>query len=95
VEGFGYDRTVQELNELYPAGDDGMDNEDVLSENVPKPIRDMIAYKGAIEALGSTIWCEHLSCRNTQKTGIDLPEKVSTPAQHRQRHIEHEKFQCV
>jgi hypothetical protein len=59
VEGFNYDEAVRELNKLYPPGeDDIMDDEQILNDNVPKPIRDMIAYKGAIQALGATIWCE-------------------------------------
>jgi DNA mismatch repair protein MSH6 len=66
VEGFGYEKTIQELNELYPAGDaDAMDDEDSLGENVLKLIRDMVECKSAIAALGSTIWYEHMffSCR--------------------------------
>jgi len=63
VEGFEYDKTVQELNELYPAGDaDDMDDEGLLNVNVPKPIRDMVQFKCAIEALGSTIWYELILC---------------------------------
>ena len=59
MEGFDYDDTIRELNQLYPADeDDGMDGDHILNENVPKPIRDMVAYKGAIQALGGTIWCD-------------------------------------
>ena len=58
VEGFDYDDAIRELNKLYPADEyDILDDEQILNDNVPKPIRDMIAYKGAIQALGATIWC--------------------------------------
>ncbi|KAJ7208168.1 muts domain V-domain-containing protein [Mycena haematopus] len=57
VEGFGYDQTMVELRKLYPATDDGMDDEDVvLPSSVPEPIREMMGSRTAIESLGSMIW---------------------------------------
>jgi DNA mismatch repair protein MSH6 len=61
-EGFGYQETLTELKQLYPddEGDDDADMEEreaTLSKTVPKSIRDMVDSKGAIEALGSMIWC--------------------------------------
>ena len=57
VEGFNYEQTIQQLNELYPAdGDDAMEDDELLNENVPKSIRDMVGCQGAITALGSMIW---------------------------------------
>jgi DNA mismatch repair protein MSH6 len=58
VEGYGYDQTIKKLNELYPGeGDDDMDDDDLLNQNVPKSIREIVRDKSAIEALGSMIWC--------------------------------------
>jgi DNA mismatch repair protein MSH6 len=58
VEGFGYDQTIQQLNQLYPVEDaDAMDEDDSLNANVPQSIREMAGCKSAIEALGSMIWC--------------------------------------
>lgn len=54
-EGFGYDRTVQELNALYPAEHESMED-GILSEMVPQSIRDMLECKRTIEALGAMIW---------------------------------------
>lgn len=59
VEGFSYDKTLDELKLLYPA-DDGVDEdpeEEGLS-GVPDAIRSMLSCRTAIEALGSMIWSE-------------------------------------
>lgn len=57
-EGFDYDQTLLELNDLYPAeAQDEMECEDeVLSQSVPQSIRDMLGYKDAIVALGAMVW---------------------------------------
>jgi DNA mismatch repair protein MSH6 len=56
VEGFDYDKTLSELKSLYAAdGEDSMDDDDYSL--VPTAIRDMLACKNAIEALGSMMWC--------------------------------------
>jgi DNA mismatch repair protein MSH6 len=58
-EGLGYEKTLKEVKELYPAKvneDENMDDGDGLGQSVPQGIRDMILYKGAIEALGGMIW---------------------------------------
>ncbi|KAH9003357.1 DNA mismatch repair protein Msh6 [Lactarius hatsudake] len=55
VEGFGYDRTLDELKDLY-----GTSSEETMSDDdygaIPTAIRDMLGYKNAIEALGSMMW---------------------------------------
>ncbi|KAJ6606598.1 muts domain V-domain-containing protein [Mycena vulgaris] len=57
VEGFRYDQTMAELKKLYPATDeDDMDDDAALPSSVPKPIREMIGSRSAIESLGSMIW---------------------------------------
>lgn len=58
VEGFDADETMKELKNLFPRGEDTMEEEDesVLPESVPKPIRDMSDSKSAMEALGTMIW---------------------------------------
>jgi len=57
TEGFGYDRTLTELKALYPADADTMEDDgELLSGTVPQSIRDMVGYKGAMEALGAMIW---------------------------------------
>jgi DNA mismatch repair protein MSH6 len=60
-EGLTYDKTIKELKELYPSSedDDLADNVNPhgLSNSVPEAILSMIRYKGAVEALGSMIWC--------------------------------------
>lgn len=57
-EGLSYEKTLKELKELYPAGDD--DDADInphgLSSAVPEAILSMVQYKGAVESLGSMIW---------------------------------------
>ena len=65
-EGFSYEKTLQELKELYPTpeSEEEMDDDDEidqckklgLTKAVPEAIRKMIGCKGAIEALGSMIW---------------------------------------
>ena len=57
-EGLSYDKTIKELKELYPAGedDDSDANPHGLSNSVPEAILSMIRYTGAVEALGSMIW---------------------------------------
>jgi DNA mismatch repair protein MSH6 len=61
-EGLGYQETLTELKQLYP-DEEGADDADMeeaeatLGKNVPESIRDMADSKGAIEALGSMIWC--------------------------------------
>jgi DNA mismatch repair protein MSH6 len=58
VEGFGYEKTIQELNELYPTDDSDamMDDDTSMGENIPESIREMADSKSAIEALGSMVW---------------------------------------
>jgi DNA mismatch repair protein MSH6 len=57
VEGFNYEKTLQELKTLYPASDEDDDMDDqVLPSSVPKAIREMLGSKTAIEALGALIW---------------------------------------
>ncbi|KAH9171399.1 hypothetical protein EDB89DRAFT_1972407 [Lactarius sanguifluus] len=55
VEGFGYDRTLDELKDLY-----GTSSEETMGDDdygaIPTAIRDMLGYKNAIEALGSMMW---------------------------------------
>ncbi|KAH9031950.1 DNA mismatch repair protein Msh6 [Lactarius hengduanensis] len=55
VEGFGYDRTLDELKDLY-----GTSSEETMGDDdygaIPTAIRDMLGYKNAIEALGSMTW---------------------------------------
>ena len=56
MEGFGYDKTLNELKSLYDAnGEDIMDDDDYSL--FPTAIRDMLGCKNAIEALGSMMWC--------------------------------------
>ncbi|KAH8084332.1 DNA mismatch repair protein Msh6 [Cristinia sonorae] len=58
-EGMSYEKTLKELNKLYPAGDDDVemdDNVHGLASNVPEAIRKMAGCKAAVEALGSMIW---------------------------------------
>lgn len=69
VEGFGYDKTMNELRALYPveADDERMEDADaILPHSVPEPIREMADSKEAMEALGSMIWyvkqCEVFCC---------------------------------
>jgi len=57
VEGFGYDQTIQQLNEFYPVEDgDAMDEDELLNKNVPDSIKEMAGCKSAIQAMGSMIW---------------------------------------
>ena len=59
-EGLTYDKTIKELKALYPPSDDDddiYDNVHGLSSAVPEAIRSMLMYRGAVEALGSMIWC--------------------------------------
>jgi len=56
VEGFNYDKTLEELKALYTTSDDDtMDDDDYGM--IPTAIRDMLEYTNAIEALGSMMWC--------------------------------------
>jgi DNA mismatch repair protein MSH6 len=56
VEGFGYDKTLDELKALYgTSGEETMDDDDYGL--IPTAIRDMLGYTNAIEALGSMMWC--------------------------------------
>ena len=58
-EGLKYQATIKELKKLYPKQDDDdemADNPHGLSNAVPEPIRNMLPYEGAIEALGAVIW---------------------------------------
>ena len=55
-----FEKTLEELNVLYPAGEDDHemdDNVHGLSSSVPEAIRTMAGCKAAVEALGSMIWC--------------------------------------
>ncbi|KAN0131698.1 DNA mismatch repair protein Msh6 [Lactarius tabidus] len=55
VEGFGYDKTLDELKALYgTSGEEAMDDDDFGL--IPTAIRDMLGYTNAIEALGSMMW---------------------------------------
>ena len=60
VEGFKYNKTLDELKVIYCTGEDVVveDEDDpcALPETVPKAIREMARDKLAIEALGSMIW---------------------------------------
>jgi DNA mismatch repair protein MSH6 len=59
VEGFGYDKTLDELKALYgTSGEETMDDDDFGL--IPTAIRDMLGYTNAIEALGSMMWCVEL-----------------------------------
>ena len=59
VEGFGYDKTLDELKALYgTSGEETMDDDDLSL--IPTAIRDMLGYTNAIEALGSMMWCVEL-----------------------------------
>ena len=61
VEGFGYDRTLDELKALYgTSGEETMDDDGYSA--IPTAIRDMLGYRNAIEALGSMMWCVVLVC---------------------------------
>ncbi|KAF7971488.1 hypothetical protein HWV62_20944 [Athelia sp. TMB] len=57
-EGFNYEKTLEELKEMYPADEDAeMGDEDaVLSASVPESIRGMATCKDTMRALGSMIW---------------------------------------
>ncbi|KAI0087410.1 DNA mismatch repair protein Msh6 [Irpex rosettiformis] len=59
-EGLNFEGTIKELKTMYPVREeDNPDIEDIplgLSASVPKAIRSMIMYTGAVEALGSMIW---------------------------------------
>ena len=56
VEGFEYDKTLDELKALFgTSGEETMDDDDYGA--IPTAIRDMLGYKNAIEALGSMMWC--------------------------------------
>ncbi|THH32610.1 hypothetical protein EUX98_g1558 [Antrodiella citrinella] len=72
-EGMDYDKTVQELNSLYPTGEDDADMDDNvhgLSSSVPEAIRTMIGCKAAVEALGSMIW--YLKTLNIDKDILSM-----------------------
>ena len=55
VEGFSYDKTLDELKALYgTSGEDTMDDDD--HGLIPTAIREMLGYTTAIEALGAMMW---------------------------------------
>ncbi|KAH7923446.1 DNA mismatch repair protein Msh6 [Leucogyrophana mollusca] len=57
VEGFTYEQTVKELNEMFTGEEDDASMEDgVLVDTVPQGIRDMAGCKTAMEALGAMAW---------------------------------------
>lgn len=62
MEGFKYDKAIDELKSLFPSSsedamdEDGDDNDDILPSSVPDSIRQMSHDRPAIEALGSMIW---------------------------------------
>lgn len=59
MEGFGYDKTLDELKALYgTSGEETMDDDDLSL--IPTAIRDMLGCTNAIEALGSMMWCVEL-----------------------------------
>lgn len=51
-EGFGYEKTLTELKEMYADDPDEMEE----GNGIPGVIRDMMGNKEAMEALGSMIW---------------------------------------
>ena len=66
-EGFGYDQTLTEVKNLYPANDpDDIEDDETLNETVPQSIRDMVGCKGAMEALGAMIWSAPLASPKTR-----------------------------
>lgn len=58
-EGLTFEKTVKELKSLYPPSedDDLADGPHGLSYSVPEAIISMVTHQGAMEALGSMIWC--------------------------------------
>ncbi|KZT01205.1 DNA mismatch repair protein Msh6 [Laetiporus sulphureus 93-53] len=72
-EGLTYEMTLKELKKLYPASDEDDNMEDAghgLSTAVPEAIREMVSYRGAIEALGSMIW--YLNTLNIDKDILSM-----------------------
>lgn len=55
VEGFDYDKTLEELKTLYPSDEEEMED-GVLPSTVPEAIRKMLSSKTSVEALGAMIW---------------------------------------
>lgn len=57
MEGYTFDQTIKELNNIFTDTEDGAICEDSeLSNCVPQSIRDMAGYRTAIEALGGMAW---------------------------------------
>ncbi|KIJ62178.1 hypothetical protein HYDPIDRAFT_158442 [Hydnomerulius pinastri MD-312] len=59
VEGFSYEQTIKELNEMFSSSADeeaAMDEDGVLNAAVPQSIKDMAGCKSAMEALGAMAW---------------------------------------
>lgn len=59
VEGFKYGATIEELEKLFPAEENAMEEDGeqgLLPPSVPESIREMANDRPAIEALGSMIW---------------------------------------
>ncbi|EGO03735.1 hypothetical protein SERLA73DRAFT_119383 [Serpula lacrymans var. lacrymans S7.3] len=57
VEGFPYDQTIKELNNMFAGDEDeDVDGEEALNSAVPEGIKDMAGCRDAIEALGATLW---------------------------------------
>lgn len=85
VEGFGYDKTLEELKTLYPV-DEGQDEQmeddsSLLPESVPESIREMADCRNAIKALGSMIWS--VSCRESRDRAlVDTRLQVSASTEH-------------
>ncbi|EMD35324.1 hypothetical protein CERSUDRAFT_124668 [Gelatoporia subvermispora B] len=72
-EGLTYDKTLEKLNELYPAGEDDIEMNDSprhLNNAVPDAIREMAGHKASVEALGSMIW--YLNTLNIDKDILSM-----------------------
>ncbi|EJC97743.1 DNA mismatch repair protein Msh6 [Fomitiporia mediterranea MF3/22] len=52
VEGFGFKETMDELKNLYPDGEDDMEE----GANIPDAIKEMLTSETAVIALGAMIW---------------------------------------
>jgi DNA mismatch repair protein MSH6 len=55
-EAWSYEQTLKELGAIY--GVPNADADDLmLGDEVPEAISSMLGCRGAIEALGGTVWC--------------------------------------
>lgn len=55
-EGLTYEDTIEALNELFPADEDGMDEDAAVSSGIPEGIRSMLDSRPAVEAIGQMVW---------------------------------------